>query len=68
MKKRGGPLFEQALPVILGRKTLRKPMRQMCCLPAIEVEDWPLGHVLANAMPIQRRFPADVQALEPMLQ
>jgi len=52
-----GSLIEQPLAVIFGRET-REALGKAPGLPAIEMKDGPLGHVVANAM--QERERSDI--------
>ena len=68
VKKGIGSLLEQSLTVILSRKAFREPMRQARRLPAVEMEDWPLSQIVTHAIPVERRFPPDMQPFKPTLQ
>ena len=68
IRERAGALLEEPLAVVLGRKTLGEPLREAPRFPAIKVEDRPLGHVVADAVPVERGLAANVEPIEIALQ
>src|SRR5487761_324668 len=68
MQKRVGALLEEPLAVVLGRKALGEPPGEAPRLPAVKVENRPLGHVVADAMPVERGLATNVQSVEAPLQ
>ena len=60
--QRVGTFLEQPLAMVLSGKALREPLREPPGLTAVEVQDRPLGHVMADPMPVERGLAADMQA------
>ena len=65
---RVGLLFEEPLAVVFRRKALGEPIREAARFPAIKIENRPLGHVVADAVPIKRGLAANMQSIEATLQ
>ena len=68
VQQRVGALIEQPLTMVFGRKAVSDPVREGPGLPAVEMKDGAWGHVLADAVPVERRFATDMQPLELSLQ
>jgi hypothetical protein len=56
--------LEEPLAVVLGRKPFGEPRGQASGLPAVEMENRALRHIVADTVPVERRLAADMQPFE----
>jgi hypothetical protein len=54
--------------MIFSWKALGEPLREPPCFPTVKMKNWPLRDVMADAMPIERGFAANVRSVEGPLQ